>query len=105
MKSHPIPWSVFYSNDDGHEDDPSWVSILDADGDEVTASDAMSGAKGRAAAELIVRLVNAKPEIVAALEAAEQTMFDAGYGATDYNRDRLSGALRLVRSALEKVRP
>jgi hypothetical protein len=100
----PRPWCVVAGNDDLHEDDPSWIQILGADGSEVTASDALSSANGKATAELIVRLVNAEPEIVAALEAARDALalLHNGFGITHGQRNI---AINAVRTALAKVRP
>lgn len=63
-------------------------------------------------ADLIVRLVNAEPEIVAALEAAERLMVDnyeEGLGhapaTTPESECEACQELRLVRVALAKVRP
>ena len=88
----PRPWRViegsYYENDERK----SMAVIVDANDQEFDLEDR--------AGELICRLVNAEPEVVAALEAAYQTLLVGHKSAEDTRR-----SFGMVRAALAKVRP
>lgn len=94
----PRPWCIFVNRNN-----PSMVGIVSIHGadDRTVAFGFLHDAPGEQTAEHIVRLVNAEPAIVAALEAADRALAAGGnYNLGDWERDR-----ELVRAALAKVRP
>jgi hypothetical protein len=85
-QDHPRPWKVLYN------------AVHDADGMPVFRFGSGRRLPDRQLAELIVRVINAEPEIVAALEAADDALGWCG-------RQTSADAAALVRAALAKVRP
>lgn len=94
MSIPPRPWLVS-SQCDGVAGEWFCAGIEDATGEDVIKTDAGVYPPDFETAHLIVRLVNAEPEIVAALEAAESDLLH------EYGCDW--GSVKLVRAALAKL--
>lgn len=91
----PRPWLR------AHSQNGAFYGIADRNGDDVKLDgDAQDPERARIIADHVIRLVNAEPEIVAALEAAYQTLLVGHKSAEDTRR-----SFGMVRAALAKVRP
>lgn len=102
----PGPWQSDFLNDDGAEDDPSWVGIstpgLSAPECTVVAGDGMDGMKGKRNAALIVALRNAAPGLLDELDRRERLLDEAKYSITAFaeseqeQRDEIARLRRLA---------
>lgn len=102
IKRNPIPWSV--------EIDGDRAMLVDADGWRVFSNgNYEDGATDAATATLIVRMVNAEPEIVAVLISAARALMETAsiaghFGMADVAQ-RGGEAMDRIAAVLAKVRP
>lgn len=100
-KIPPRPWRADCSADGEF---PAWIRLVDAGGEEFFACDATDSVWGTEVFARMSALVNAEPEIVAALEAAEKVLGSL-LSPSPEPVSLLHADLALIRTALAKVRP